>query len=120
MIPASPKDSWAADSYNRRHSKSQLREEYGFDKDDLLVLVAGSSILYNELSWDYALSIHDIEPLLLKFAGSSDVEERLKFVFVSGNSSDGYNEALQVKVLNAVLVILNFCILFHSLFYPCN
>nr|XP_016450929.1 PREDICTED: uncharacterized protein LOC107775689 [Nicotiana tabacum] len=95
VIPGSPKDSWAADSYNRRHSKSQLREEYGFDKDDLLVLVVGSSILYNELSWDYALSIHDIEPLLLKFAGSSDVEERLKFVFVSGNSSDGYNEALQ-------------------------
>ncbi|XP_059309609.1 uncharacterized protein LOC132060646 isoform X2 [Lycium ferocissimum] len=36
-----------------------------------------------------------IEPLLLKFAGRNDVEERLKFVFMSGNSSDRYNEALQ-------------------------
>ncbi|CAN4115010.1 unnamed protein product [Withania somnifera] len=95
VIPGSPKDNWVADSYSRGHSKSQSREKYGFGRDDLLVLVFGSSILYNELSWDYALSIHDIEPLLLKFAGSSDVEERLKFVFISGNSSDGYNEELQ-------------------------
>ncbi|XP_060182688.1 uncharacterized protein LOC132612607 isoform X2 [Lycium barbarum] len=95
VIPGSPKDNWAADSYSRRHSKSQLREKYGFEKNDLLVLVFGSSVLYNELSWDYALSTHDIEPLLLKFAGRSDVEQRLKFVFMSGNSSDGYNEALQ-------------------------
>ncbi|KAK4359711.1 hypothetical protein RND71_021940 [Anisodus tanguticus] len=94
VIPGSPRDNWAADSYSRRHSKSQLREKYGFEKDDLVVLVFGSSVLYNELSWDYSLSTHDIEPLLLKFAGS-DVEEKLKFVFMSGNSSDGYNEALQ-------------------------
>lgn len=104
MIPGSPKDNWAAGTYSRRHSKSQLREKYGFGKDDLLVLVFGSSILYNELSWNYALSIRNIEPLLLKFAGI-DVEERLKFVFMSGNSSDGYNEALQVEFLNAVLII---------------
>ncbi|XP_016551080.1 uncharacterized protein LOC107850823 isoform X1 [Capsicum annuum] len=95
VIPGSPKDNWAADSYSRRHSKSQSRKTYGFGKDDLLVLVFGSSILYNELSWDYALSFRDIEPLLLNFAGRSDVEERLKFVFMSGNSSDGYKEALQ-------------------------
>ncbi|KAK6775254.1 hypothetical protein RDI58_026255 [Solanum bulbocastanum] len=94
VISGSPKDNWAAGSYSRRHSKSQSREKYGFGKDDLLVLVFGSSTLYNELSWDYALSIRHIEPLLLKFAGS-DVEERLKFVFMSGNSSDGYNDALQ-------------------------
>ncbi|CAN4126505.1 unnamed protein product [Withania somnifera] len=118
VIPGSPKDNWAADSYSRRHSKSQSREKYGFGKDDLLVLVFGSSILYNELSWDYVLSIHDIEPLLLKFSGRSDVEERLKFMFMSGNSSDGYNEALQQEFPPFLIRAMSFGIPIVAPDYP--
>ncbi|CAH9119646.1 unnamed protein product [Cuscuta europaea] len=90
VIPGSPKDVWAAESYNRTHSKSQLREEYGFDKDDKLVLVVGSSFLYNKLSWDYVLPMREMEPLLIKYTGLNNMSDKLKFMFLSGNTTDGY------------------------------
>ncbi|KAL0358556.1 UNVERIFIED_CONTAM: hypothetical protein Sangu_0705000 [Sesamum angustifolium] len=87
VIPGSPVDVWAAESYSKTHSRSQLRKENGFDDDDLLVLVVGSSFFYDELAWDYAVAMHDLEPLLLKYAGSNDVGFISKFIFLCGNSS---------------------------------
>ncbi|CAH9130043.1 unnamed protein product, partial [Cuscuta epithymum] len=95
VIPGSPKDVWAAESYSRTHSKSQLREEYGFDNDDILVLVVGSSFLYNKLSWDYVLPMREMEPLLIKYTGLNNMNDKLKFMFLSGNTTDGYNYVLQ-------------------------
>ncbi|EPS63775.1 hypothetical protein M569_11009, partial [Genlisea aurea] len=94
VIPGSPLDFWAAEKYARTHSKSQLRQEYHFDNDDLLVLVVGSSLFYSELAWDYALGIHDLEPLLRKYAQNDD-GLTFKFMFLFGNSSQGYGDALQ-------------------------
>ncbi|PIN10038.1 hypothetical protein CDL12_17373 [Handroanthus impetiginosus] len=95
VIPGSPIDVWAAESYIKTHSKSQLRKENGYDDDDLLVLIVGSSFFYYELSWDYAVAMHDLEPLLLKYAGSNDVGFTSKFIFLCGNSSKDYSDALQ-------------------------
>ncbi|CBI23431.3 unnamed protein product, partial [Vitis vinifera] len=72
VIPASPVDVWAAESYSKTHSKYQLREDLGFNKDDMLVLVVGSSFFYDELSWDYAVAMNDIGPLLSKYARSKN------------------------------------------------
>lgn len=96
VIPGSPVDVWAAQSYSRTHSKSQLRQDKGFSEDDMLILIVGSSFFYKELSWDYAVSMHDIGPLLSKYARVDDNGVSFKFVFLCGNSSDGYNDALQV------------------------
>ncbi|KAA8539217.1 hypothetical protein F0562_025909 [Nyssa sinensis] len=95
VIPGSPIDVWAAESYSKTHSKFQLRADYGFRKDDMIVLIVGSSFFYNELSWDYAVAMHDIGPLLIKYARAKDVGCSFKFVFLCGNSTDGYNDALQ-------------------------
>ncbi|KAL7109258.1 hypothetical protein ACP275_06G164700 [Erythranthe tilingii] len=95
VIPGSPIDVWAAESYSKTHSKSQLRKENGFDTDDMLVLIVGSSFFYNELAWDYALAMHDLEPLLLKYAGSDEAGFTSKFIFLCGNSSKDYSDALQ-------------------------
>ncbi|KAK4435883.1 hypothetical protein Salat_0751900 [Sesamum alatum] len=95
VIPGSPLDVWAAESYSKTHSRSQLRKENGFDDDDLLVLVVGSSFFYDELAWDYAVAMRDLEPLLLKYAGSNDVGFTSKFLFLCGNSSKDYDDALQ-------------------------
>ncbi|CAI9767493.1 unnamed protein product [Fraxinus pennsylvanica] len=95
VIPGSPVDVYTAESYSASHYKFQLREENGFDKDVMLVLVIGSSFFYNELVLDYSVSMHDIEPLLIEYAGLKDVGETFKFVFLCGNSSSGYNDALQ-------------------------
>ncbi|KAK1419656.1 hypothetical protein QVD17_28898 [Tagetes erecta] len=95
VIPGSPVDVWAAERYQKANSKSQLRMKYGFGEDDILVLVVGSSFFYNELSWDYAVAMHNLGPLLTNYAREGDVGPSFKFLFVCGNSSSAYNDALQ-------------------------
>lgn len=96
VIPGSPVDVWAAESYVKTHSKTQLRMAYGFGKEDLLVLIVGTSTFYNELAWDYAVAMHSIGPLLIKYARRKDPGGSFKFVFLCGNSTDGYNDVLKV------------------------
>ena len=96
VIPGSPIDVWAAESYSRTHSKIQLRMGNGFSKNDMLVLVIGSSFFYNDLSWDYAVATHDLGPLLMKYARGKNSREAFKFLFLCGNATDGYSDALQV------------------------
>ena len=96
VIPGSPVDVWAAESYSRTHSKIQLRRDNGFSKGDMLVLVVGSSFFYNDLSWDYAVAMHDLGPLLMKYARGKNSREAFKFLFLCGNATDGYSDALQV------------------------
>lgn len=88
VIPGSPVDVWAAERYRKTHSKNQLRKINGFSEDDMLVVVVGSSFFYDELSWDYAVAMHSIGPLLIKYARRDDAGEPFKFVFLCGNSSD--------------------------------
>lgn len=95
VIPGSPIDVWAAESYLRTHSTNDLRKSNGYDADDVLVVVLGSSIFYNELSWDYAVAMHTIGPLLVKYAKGKDVSGSLKFIFLCGNTSDGSNDAIE-------------------------
>ncbi|KAF8397779.1 hypothetical protein HHK36_016701 [Tetracentron sinense] len=95
VIPGSPVDVWAAEIYSKSHSKYQLRKDNGFHNDDLVVLVVGSSFFYNELSWDYAVAMHAIGPLLIKFTRRKEDGASFKFVFLCGNSTEGYNDALQ-------------------------
>ncbi|KAK7279514.1 hypothetical protein RJT34_24567 [Clitoria ternatea] len=95
VIPGSPVDVWAVESYSKTHSKDQLRELSGFDKHDMVVLVVGSPVFFDDLSWDYAVAMHSIGPLLTKYARRNDEAESFKFVFLCGNSTDGYDDALQ-------------------------
>ncbi|KAJ7974974.1 Glycosyl transferase, family 1 [Quillaja saponaria] len=95
VIPGSPVDVWIAEIYIKTHSKNQLKEESGFSKDDLLILIVGSSFFYNDLSWDYAVAMHAISPLLMKYARRNDADGSFKFVFLCGNSTDGYDDALK-------------------------
>lgn len=97
VIPGSPIDVWAAEGYSKSHSKMQLRTDNGFNKDDMLVLIVGSSFFYNELSWEYAVAMHDIGPVLLKYARGKDSRGAFKFLFLGGNSTNGYTDALQVE-----------------------
>ncbi|XP_065870744.1 uncharacterized protein [Euphorbia lathyris] len=93
VIPGSPVDVWAAESYSRTHVKLQLRTANGFNADDVVVLVVGSSFFYDQLSWDYAVAMHTLGPLLIKYARREASEGSFKFVFLCGNSTDG--DALQ-------------------------
>ncbi|KAL4575261.1 hypothetical protein LXL04_022103 [Taraxacum kok-saghyz] len=95
VIPGSPIDVWAAERYLKIHSKSESRLKNGYNEDDILVLVVGSSFFYNELSWDYAVAMHNLGPLLINYAKEGNVGPSFKFLFICGNSSNAYNDALQ-------------------------
>ncbi|XP_010241635.1 PREDICTED: uncharacterized protein LOC104586175 [Nelumbo nucifera] len=95
VVPGSPVDVWAAESYAKSHSKYQLKKDNGFHNDDLVVLIVGSSFFYNKLSWDYAMAMHAIGPLLIKLTRRKEEGGSFKFVFLCGNSTDGYNDALK-------------------------
>ncbi|KAK4799751.1 hypothetical protein SAY86_025116 [Trapa natans] len=95
VIPGSPVDVWSAEKYLENHLKYSLREQYGVHEDDLVVLVIGSSFFYDELSWDYAVTIHTIGSLLIKYARRNDAGRSFKFIFLCGNSTDGHDKALQ-------------------------
>lgn len=97
VIPGSPIDVWAAKRYLKTHSKNDLRKRNDYDADDILVVVLGSSIFYNELSWDYAVAMHTIGPLLTKYAKGKDADGSFKFIFLCGNTSYGSNDALEVN-----------------------
>lgn len=106
VVPGSPVDIWAAESYSKTHSKIQLRNDSGFSEEDLLVLVVGSSLFFDELSWDYAVAMHAIGPLLTKYAKRKDPGGSFKFVFLCGNSTDEHDDALQVSVLDCCINML--------------
>ncbi|XP_022743080.1 uncharacterized protein LOC111294154 isoform X2 [Durio zibethinus] len=95
VVHGSPVDVWGAESYSKSHAKHQLRKDNGFSMDDMVVLIVGSSFFYDELSWDYAVAMHTIGPLLMRYARRNDAGGSFKFIFLSGNSTDGYNDALQ-------------------------
>ncbi|KAL9242083.1 hypothetical protein vseg_016119 [Gypsophila vaccaria] len=95
VIPGSPIDVWAAESYVKRHSKFNLRKSNGYNEDDVLVLVLGSSVFYSEVSLDYAVAMHTIGPLLTKYAREKDDNGSIKFIFLCANATDGYNETLE-------------------------
>ncbi|XP_058083227.1 uncharacterized protein LOC131231146 isoform X2 [Magnolia sinica] len=95
VISGSPVDAWTAEHYIESHSKNQLRKENGFHDDDLVILVIGTSLFYNELPWDYAVVMHAIGPLLTKAMRAQDLRGSFEIVFLCGNSTDGYRDALQ-------------------------
>ncbi|KAH9610710.1 hypothetical protein KSS87_021701 [Heliosperma pusillum] len=95
VIPGTPIDVWAAESYVKNHSKAILRMGSGYSADDVLVLVLGNSVFYNELSWEYAVAMHTIGPLLTKYAKRKDDSGSFKFIFLCGNASEGYDDALK-------------------------
>ncbi|XP_075499447.1 LOW QUALITY PROTEIN: uncharacterized protein LOC142537843 [Primulina tabacum] len=95
VIPGSLADVWAVENYGQTHSKFQLRKEHGFDNDDILILIVGSSFFYDELAWDYAMAMQDLEPLLVTYARSNGLGFSSKFIFLCGNSSNDCNDAIQ-------------------------
>lgn len=97
VIPESVVDVWAAESYSETHTKQKLRETNEFGEDDVIILVLGSSFFYDEFSWDNAVAMHMLGPLLTRYGRRKDNSGSFKFVFLYGNSTKGQSDAVQVK-----------------------
>lgn len=98
VIPESVVDVWAAESYGETHTKQKLREVNGFREDDLVIMVLGSSFFYDELSWDNAVAMHLLGPLLTRYGRRKDTGGSFKFVFLYGNSTEGQSDGVQVRI----------------------
>ncbi|KAJ0967122.1 hypothetical protein J5N97_024039 [Dioscorea zingiberensis] len=94
VIPGSPLDVWAANHYLAAHSRHQFRIDYGYNDDDLIILVVGSYFFYDELPCDYAAMIA-LAPQMLKFARAKKLGGILKFAVLCGNSTDGYDSTIR-------------------------
>jgi glycosyltransferase involved in cell wall biosynthesis len=95
VIPESVVDVWAAESYSETHTKQNLREINEFGEDDVIILVLGSSFFYDEFSWDNAVAMHMLGPLLTRYGRRKDTSGSFKFVFLYGNSTKGQSDAVQ-------------------------
>ena len=98
VIPGSPVDVYIAESYGASHSKIQLRKNYGFNENDLVAVIIGSSLIYSNDTWDYVKAMHFVGPTLVQFANANQLVESLKVVFLSGKNTDVDDIAFQVIV----------------------
>lgn len=99
VIPGSPVDVWAAKRYIGSHSRHTLRENYGFREDDLIITVIGSYSFYADMPWSYAASI--LTPQFMKITRIKDLGGKLKFAFLSGNTTDSYGSDFEVLIISA-------------------
>lgn len=96
VIPESVVDVWAGERYSETHTKQTLREINGFDEDDLIIVVLGSSLFYDDFSWDNAVAMHMLGPLLTQYGRRKETGGPFKFIFLFGNSTN----AVQVRILH--------------------
>ncbi|XP_078427551.1 uncharacterized protein LOC144700044 [Wolffia australiana] len=95
LIPGSPFDVWVAETYGTSHSKVQLRRENGFHELDCVVLVVGSSFVYDNDTRDYDTAMHFVGPTLSKFAQAKNMEGSFKVIVLSGKYTEVDNSAFQ-------------------------
>ncbi|KAL0680574.1 hypothetical protein Bca4012_047421 [Brassica carinata] len=92
VIPESVVDVWAAERYSETHAKQTLRESNGFGEDDLIIMVLGSSLFYDDFSWDNAVAVHMLGPLLTRYGRRKETGGPFKFIFLFGNSTNAVQE----------------------------
>ncbi|PKA48054.1 hypothetical protein AXF42_Ash015817 [Apostasia shenzhenica] len=85
VIPGSPADVWMAKRYMASHSRQFLRKAYGFQEDDLIIVIIGSDFLYDESPCGYAAGM--LTSQIIKITRIKDLGGMLKFAFLCGNST---------------------------------
>ncbi|TVU31801.1 hypothetical protein EJB05_23502, partial [Eragrostis curvula] len=91
VISGSPVDIWAVKRSS--HSQENKRKQHGIKENDVVVLVVGSYLFFDELPWDYATVMRASAPHILDIAKTKNL--RVQFIFFCGNGTDAYNSAFQ-------------------------
>jgi hypothetical protein len=97
VISGSPVDIWAAKGYGTSHSQETLRKQHGIGEEDVVVLVVGSYLFFDELPWDYAAFLRASAPHIMEIARTRKL--RVQFILFCGNGTDAYNSAFQVLII---------------------
>jgi hypothetical protein len=97
VISGSPVDIWAAKGYGTSHSQETLRKQHGIKEEDIVVLVVGSYLFFDELPWDYATVLRASAPHIIDIARTKKLG--VQFILFCGNGTDAYNSAFQVLII---------------------
>ncbi|PAN48637.1 hypothetical protein PAHAL_9G396600 [Panicum hallii] len=93
VISGSPVDIWAAKRFGSSHSEETIRKQHGIKEDDVVILVVGSYLFFDDVPWDYATVMRASAPHILDIAKTKNL--RVQFGFFCGNGSDAYNSTFQ-------------------------
>ncbi|KAF0928584.1 hypothetical protein E2562_006029 [Oryza meyeriana var. granulata] len=93
VISGSPVDIWATKRHVSSHTKESIRKQYGSKEDDVVVLVVGSYLFFDELPWDFATVLRASAPQIMDMAKTKNLG--VQFIFFCGNDTDAYNSAFQ-------------------------
>lgn len=93
VIPGSPVDIWAAKRYGSSHSQGTIRNQHGIKEEDVVILVVGSYLFFDELPWDYVTVLRASAPHVMDMARTKKLG--VQFIFFCGNGTDAYNSAFQ-------------------------
>uniref|UniRef100_A0A0D9XM41 Glycosyl transferase family 1 domain-containing protein n=1 Tax=Leersia perrieri TaxID=77586 RepID=A0A0D9XM41_9ORYZ len=92
VISGSPVDIWATKRYALSHTQESIRKQDG-NKEDVVVLVIGSYLFFDELPWDFATIMRSSAPHIMDMAKTKNLG--VHFIFFCGNDTDAYNSAFQ-------------------------
>lgn len=101
MISGSPVDIWAAKRFGSPHSEKTIRKQHGIEEDDIVILIVGSYLFFDDLPWDYATVMRASAPHILDIAKTKNL--RVQFIFLCGNGSDVYNSAFHVRNIPQII-----------------
>ncbi|KAI5017861.1 hypothetical protein ZWY2020_042749 [Hordeum vulgare] len=93
VIPGSPVDIWAAKRYGLSQSQGTIRNQHGIKEEDVVVLVVGSYLFFDELPWDYVTVLRASAPHVMDMSRTKKLG--VQFIFFCGNGTDAYNSAFQ-------------------------
>ena len=102
MISGSPVDIWAAKGYVPSHSQESLRKQHGIKEEDIVVLVVGSYLFFDELPWDYATVLRASASHIMDIARANKLG--VQFILFCGNGTDAYNSAFRVLLYSSFIV----------------
>ncbi|CAM0956296.1 unnamed protein product [Alopecurus aequalis] len=93
VISGSPVDIWAAKGYGPSQSQETLRKQHGIKEEDVVVLVVGSYLFFDELPWDYATVLRASASHIMDIARTKKLG--VQFILFCGNGTDAYNSAFR-------------------------
>jgi hypothetical protein len=103
VVSGSPVDIWAVNRYGSSHHQESIRKQHGVEEDDVVILVVGSYMFFDELPWDYAKIMRASAPQILDTAKTKSL--RVQFIFFCGDNTDAYNSAFQVMTILKVFIL---------------
>ncbi|WVZ57530.1 hypothetical protein U9M48_007906 [Paspalum notatum var. saurae] len=93
VISGSPVDIWPTKRFGSSHSDETIRKQHGIGENDVVILVVGSYLFFDDLPWDYVTVMRASAPHILDIAKTRNL--KVQFIFFCGNGSDAYNSAFQ-------------------------